>query len=390
MLLENAIVCTEEFTKKPWTVETNAEKISFTGLRESSTKPTPSIDLTGYTLLPGFIDMHIHGCKGADTCDASISALETMSRFLGEQGVTSFCPTTMTIPMLELEHVLKICDTFRRTNAPGARMLGVHLEGPFLSPEKSGVQRKDCLRVPDISYIHHLEATFPNLICIIDVAPELPGAMSFISEASKHYLVSASHTIANYDTAKTAIEHGLSHATHLFNAMSILHHHDPGVPGAILDSKKATAEVICDGVHIHPAVLRLIFHTLGMQRTVIISDAMRAAGMPDGDYTLGGQPIIVKNRVTSFADGRLAGSTTNIREEIMTLLEAGIPWNQVIASATINPARCLGMDNEIGSIQKGKYADMVALDDKFSVKMVMSHGRIIYSALPEGRMRNLS
>ena len=336
-------------------------------------------DLSDLLLVPGFIDIHIHGASGQDTSDGNVKALETISSYLAEKGVTGFCPTTMMIPDDSILKVLKSAEDFRREDHPGALMLGLRMEGPFLSKEKCGVQNPEYAKEPSSKYIEELLSGYPeDLVRIIDIAPELPGSEEAIMHLKEKYILSMAHTAADYDCAKKAIGHGVRHGTHLFNAMNPLSHHEPGAVGALLEDPDATCELICDGLHVHPAVLKLAWKLLGEDRVVVVSDAMRAAGMPDGEYDLGGTVVKVSGGRTDFGNGRLAGSTTDLYSEFLFLLSMGIPVTSALRSVSINPARVLGIEDMTGSLEVGKYADMVALDKQNRIQKVWVRGRLVF------------
>ena len=337
-------------------------------------------DLSGMILIPGFIDLHIHGAMGADTSDGTIDSLSKISSYLASKGVTSFCPTTMMIPTEDVKKVMLSADHFKREET-GARVLGVRLEGPFLSKEKCGVQNTDYAIDPSPEYVQDILSGFSeDLISIIDIAPELPGSFDFISKMKEKYVLSCAHTAAPYQTCRDAIKTGIKHATHLFNAMEPLGHHEPGAPGALLEDPEVTCELICDGMHVHPALLKIVFTVLGEDRAVVVSDAMRAAGMPDGQYDLGGKTVNVINGKTDFGDGRLAGSTTDIHADFLNLLKIGIPMRTALKACTLNPARVLHIDGETGTLEIGKYADMVALDKNNNVRRVWVKGKLVFSS----------
>ena len=338
-------------------------------------------DLSGLILFPGFIDLHIHGAKGKDTSDGTIDALSSISAFLASCGVTSFCPTTMMIPREKLIDVLASYEHVSREPVNGAKLLGVRLEGPFLSREKCGVQNTDYAMLPSEDFLSALVADFsPSDIAIIDISPELPGAMEFIRSMKEHYVLSCAHTAASYSCCKEAIREGLSHGTHLFNAMDPLGHHEPGAVGALLTDPAVTCELICDGLHVHPSVLHIAFTVLGEDRAVVCSDAMRAAGMPDGEYDLGGKMVTVRSGRTDMGNGRLAGSTTNLHDEFLNLLKLGIPLRTALKACTLNPAKVIRADQDRGSLQVGKYADMVAMDAQYNVKKVFVEGRLVFDS----------
>ena len=336
-------------------------------------------DLSGLTLIPGFIDLHVHGAMGADTSDGKVEGLKVISSYLASKGVTSFCPTTMMIPKEALISVLAAAYKFRSMEEEGARMLGVRLEGPFLSKEKCGVQKKEYAMDPSAEYVYGILKDLPeDIISIIDLAPELPGAGAFVSEMKNKYVISAAHTAASYEICRGMIHAGLSHGTHLFNAMEPLSHHAPGSVGALLEEPSVTCELICDGLHVHPAVLKIAYAVLGEDRMVVVSDAMRAAGMPDGEYDLGGTAVRVIKGRTDFGNGRLAGSTTDIHAEFLNLLKLNIPFGSALKACTLNPAKVLHIDHETGSIEAGKYADLVALDGENRVRKVFVKGKLVY------------
>lgn len=338
------------------------------------------IDIGGYYAVPGYIDIHVHGGGGADTCDDSATAVFELSSHLARYGVSSFCATTMTIDEPSLMAALTHVDHYFRDTPNGAKLIGVHLEGPFLSPSRSGVQSSEVLQLPEINLVNKIESRFPGLLKIIDVAPELPGADEFIRTFSKDYALSISHSDADYDITRRAVALGLRHATHLYNAMRPIHHKAPGPVCAILEDSSVTAELICDLVHIHPSLLALTFKILGPNRAVIVSDAMRGAGMPDGKYKLGNALVKVYNGRTDFGDGRLAGSVSSVAEGVRNLVSIGVPLEDAIRAATINPARVIGVGQMTGSIEEGKLADITILDDRLIPVLTICEGRIIYQS----------
>lgn len=373
MILANAKVCDDNFCLIDADIEIDGDVISKISPKMSG--KADRLDLSGCIILPGLIDLHIHGCAGGDTCDGTEQALRTMSSYLASQGVTSFCPTTMTVSNDSLMKILKNVRDFMDSDVPGARAVGVHMEGPYISPLKSGVQKSDHVHSPDWPEFQDIVRAFPDLIKIVDIAPETSGAMEFIEQAKKLCVVSMSHSAVDYDTAMLSFEKGITHVTHLFNAMNGIHHRSPGAAGAVLDNDSVMAEMICDGVHLHPAVIRIACRMLGEDRTILVSDSMRAAGLPDGSYELGGQWIQVRDGRTYFENAQIAGSTTNLYQEAKNLLRYGIPWRQVIKSASINPAKQLGMDTRTGSITPGKLADLLILDQHMEIRSVYIQGK---------------
>ncbi|MCI8554661.1 MAG: N-acetylglucosamine-6-phosphate deacetylase [Clostridiales bacterium] len=375
MILKNATVYNDEFNPVAASVQIEGEKIRAVG---SCAESGESLDLTGCTIIPGLIDIHIHGCAGADTCDATPEALEAMSGCLVQRGVTSFCPSSMTLPFEELEKIfgnVAAC----MDKVTGAYIQGVNMEGPYIAMSKKGAQNGKYVRNPDKEEFRRLYDGCGGIIRIVDIAPECEGAEEFVREVQPYCPVSIAHTAAGYDEAAEAIRWGVRHVTHLYNAMSGLTHRSPGVVGACFDLGRTygvQAELICDGFHIHPAALRVAFQQMGEDNTVIISDAMCAAGHVDGEYDLGGQTVYVRDGKALLADGTIAASTSNLYEELKNVIRFGVPMKQAIKSATINAARSIRVDDVTGSISAGKYADLLVLDADLNIKLVMVKGQI--------------
>jgi len=367
MIIKNATVWNKDFSPVVADIEIENGIIKSVGKIDSE-----GTDFSGCVVLPGFIDIHIHGCNMADATDGNADSAAKMSKWLAQNGITSFCPTTMTLPADTLKKCFGfIADTMGREE--GAYIHGINMEGPFIAPEKKGAQDAAHILAPDYKFFDELNNICP--IKLVDIAPEQNGADEFITKAKKVCTVSAAHTTANYEQGKKAIAQGISHATHLYNAMNGLTSREAGMVGAVLDSDNVTAELICDGIHICPATLRITFKALGEDRTVVISDAMMAAGLEEGEYTLGGQRVI-KTDAARLADGTLAGSATNLFEEFHNLLSFGIPVKQAIKSVTINPAKAIGVDKSTGSIEVGKNADLLILsDDLKEIKSVFVKGK---------------
>jgi N-acetylglucosamine-6-phosphate deacetylase len=331
------------------------------------------IDLSGKIILPGFVDIHTHGCDGADMADASVDSLQKISRFLAAHGITSFCPTTMTLPREQLVEQFKAAaDFFGKEN--GAYMHGVNMEGPFIALSQKGAQPAEYIRLPDIEEFKQLNSIFK--ISLVDLAPEVEGAFEFATQASEYCTVSQAHTDADFETAAAAYKNGFTHATHLFSAMPPIWHRAPGAVTAAFDNATSTAELICDGLHAHPPILRMAFRLLGEDRSVVISDAMRAAGCGDGEFELGGQKVFVHNGKATLASGNFAGSTTNMHQEFLNLIGFDIPFKQVLKSCTINPAKVIGVDKLIGSLKVGKRADLLVVDEDLRIQMVVIKGRV--------------
>lgn len=338
-------------------------------------------DLSGCYLIPGLTDVHFHGAKGHDFSDADPEGLQIMADYELSRGVTQICPAGMTL--LE-EQLIKVCRNaaeHRRTSKSGALLCGVNLEGPFLSRAKKGAQNGDWLHAPDVAMLRRLEDASEGLVKLVSVAPEEPGALEFIREVADEVTVSIAHTTADYDTAMAAYAAGARQATHLFNAMPPFTHRAPGVVGAAFDTPGCKAELICDGVHIHASVVRAVFQLFGPKRVILISDTMRAAGMPDGDYTLGGQPVQVKGKYATLDDGTLAGSVTDLMSCMKTAVSFGIPLEDAVRAAAVNPAKSIGIYSRVGSIETGKLANLAVLDQNLELKAVVFRGEVVHGSL---------
>lgn len=372
MLLIHANYLDEDFRLVQGDIEIEDGKILRVGKDLPRKEEDLAVDCAGsYTVVPGFVDVHIHGCAGADTCDATREALEAMAAFLLAHGVTSFCPTTMTTSWETIQAALLAAkDMMDHPMEGGARVVGVNMEGPFIAKERKGAQKEEDILPPDFPLFQRFYEESGGIVRLVDVAPEQPGGLDFVEKASQLCTVSIAHTTADYDQAKAAFDKGVTHATHLFNAMSGLHHRKPGVVGAVFDDSRVRGELICDGFHIHPAVLRAAFRLLG-DRALIVSDSMRANGMPEGEaFDLGGQMVTVHQGKALLPDGTIAGSVTNLHQEIKNLVSFGVPFEQAVKAATLVPARAIGLDGEIGSIAPGKRADLVVLDENLDIAAV--------------------
>ena len=374
MILKNATVFNGDFEKVRADVAIEGERISKIG----DLSGEDELDLTDMTVMPGLIDIHIHGCGGADAGDATPEALETMSQALVKNGITSFCPASMTLSFEELTKIFANIDEMKN-KVGGAYIHGANMEGPYIAMSKKGAQNPLYVRNPDKEEFKRLFDGCNGSIKVVDIAPECDGGDEFIKEIQPICPVSIAHTDAGYDEAVHAIELGVRHITHLFNAQSGLHHRKPGVVGAAFDvgkEKGVRAELICDGFHIHPATLRIAFRAMGEDGTVIVSDSMKAAGCPDGDYDLGGQPVYVRDGKALLADGTIAASTSNVYKELKNVISFGIPEKQAVKSATINPAKAIRADRETGSIEEGKLADILVVDKDYNIRLVIVKGKI--------------
>ena len=342
-----------------------------------------TLDASGCYVIPGLVDVHFHGCVGEDFSDATPQGLQRIADFELSQGVTYLCPAGMTLPEDQLTAICRNTAAHRRHNTGGAEVVGAHLEGPFLCMAKKGAQNGDFLHDPDVPMLERLQAAAEGCVKLVTVAPEQPGSLAFIKAAREMGIhVSVGHTVADYSTAKAAFEAGADHATHLFNAMPPLAHRDPGVIGAAYEVPGVQPELICDGIHIHPAVVRLTFGLFGRERMIIISDSLRATGMPDGEYPFGGQMIEVHgNRATILGHPEtLAGSVTSLMGCLRQAAAFGIPLADAVRSCTYNPARSIGIEDRVGTLDVGKEASLVLLDEaELSIRAIVFKGQIVKS-----------
>lgn len=329
-------------------------------------------DVEGAYVVPGFIDIHTHGAVGQDASDGKPEGIPILSRYYASHGVTAFCFTTMTVDEAHLFAAMEGIRNFKRP-ADGAKCAGVHLEGPFLSYAKRGAQAPENLRKPDLQLFHRLNEASGDRVRLITVAPEEPGAMEFIGEAAKVCTVSLGHTSADYDTAMAAFQAGASHVTHLFNAMPPLLHRQPGVVGAALMAG-ATAELICDGLHVHPAAVAAAWRMFG-DRLCIISDSLRCAGLSDGTFEMAGHTVTMRNGMATLSDGTLAGSSTNLLEELHNAASFGLPLESAIHALTSVPARALRRQEDMGALEIGRAADVLVLDQELRLKAVFIDGK---------------
>lgn len=335
-------------------------------------------DLEGAIVIPGLVDIHTHGNSGADFSDGDYEGLKTMAAYSARMGVTSFAPTSMTLPDETLARAFAAGRRLADEQPAGcARILGIHMEGPFFSEKKKGAQNGEYLRLPDFDAFRKLYEDSEGLIAIADLAPELEGAAAFVEQAKQLCTVSIAHTDSDYEHAKAAIDAGVTHLTHLYNAMPSIHHRKPGVIGAASENEAVSAELICDGIHVHPSSVRMAFKLFGAARMVLISDALRCCGMPDGEYELGGQQVFLAENVARLADGTIAGSATNLYDCMRNAVRFGIPREDAVRAATWNPARQIHALDRVGSIANGKLADFVVCDAALNRKAVYLGGKLI-------------
>lgn len=345
------------------------------------------VDGQGAYAIPGLIDVHLHGCMGYDFSDGTSEAISEIAAYEAKAGVTAIMPATMTLPAEDLLRILKTAAAYRRKNTSDplrADLIGINMEGPFISRAKKGAQNPAYIRSCDTELCRRFLEASEGLVRFIGIAPEENrNAEDFIRKIKDEAVISLAHTDADYETALRAFRAGASHAVHLYNAMSGFSHREPGVPGAVFDCGHVTAELICDGIHVHPSVVRNTLKMMGSERVSFVSDSMRAAGLSDGTYTLGGQIVLVTGkRAVLESDSSLAGSVTNLMDcMVLAVKEMGIPLETAVACTTENPAKAAGVYDMYGSISPGKKADVVLLSEDLQVKMVIKDGEIIRNQL---------
>lgn len=335
------------------------------------------IDASGSLIAPGLIDLHVHGAAGHDTMDATPEAFDGMGRVFASHGVTSYLATTVSAPLESLHETIAAARDYRAPE-DGALQLGLHLEGPYLNPDHRGAHRSADLRVPDPADYHKL--IDEGVVRMITLAPELPGAGELIRYArSCGVEVALGHSGAGFEAVREAADDGLRHASHLFNGMAPLHHRDPGAAGAVLTDERVYAHVIADGIHVHPAMVQMAILAKGIERTVLISDAMRAADLEDGGYRLGEVDVVVRDGVARTAEGGLAGSTTTLDRAVRTVVErCETSPSEALRMATEVPAEAIGLGGRKGVIAPGADADLVVLDERLEVVATVVAGRVAY------------
>lgn len=335
------------------------------------------LDATGLYAIPGLVDIHFHGAMGHDFCDADPDGLKEIARYEAKRGILAICPATMTYSEDILSGIMENAASFT-ADEDMAELVGINMEGPFISPEKIGAQNPKYLMKPDASMFRRLQAKANGLIKLVDIAPELEGSIDFIKAISDDVKISIAHTACDYDTAIDAFNNGAGHVTHLFNAMPGLNHRDPGPIRAAME-KDAEVEIIADGVHIHPAMVRLAFETFSEDKVILIADSMEATGLPDGEYQLGGQKVSVcgKKAVLSEHPDTIAGSVSNLFDCMKTAINMGIKKELAIRAASENPAKAIGVSDRFGKISEGYLANIVLVDGNFEIKYVINRGMLI-------------
>ena len=425
MLIRNALVYTENhrFEKRDLRIVGDridgSEADRITGSPEAPEEENrdaaaeEGIDAEGLYALPGLVDIHLHGAAGFDLFDADPASIRRIAEFEAQNGITAFCPAAMTCGEEKLKEILDAAAEYGRTVETAASLLGVRLEGPFLSPLKAGAQDPKYIRRGDTAFFREMQARCGGMIRILDTAPEEPGNLEMIRELSREVRISVAHTAADLDTAKEAFQAGARQLTHLYNAMPGIHHRMPGPVIAALDMNAGaaasqdqnagvSAELIADGIHVHPAMVRFTFRNFGPGNMILISDSMRACGLPAGQYELGGQAVTVleepvrisgreedsgstgvsgstkKKAVLTDHPETLAGSVATLYDGLRcAVLEMGIPLPYAVRAASENPARALGVYGDYGTLSAGAFADIILADKDLNIRAVILKGKKI-------------
>lgn len=396
MIIRNALVYTLDHGFVPKDVY--IENGYFVEEKQYTKGADEVIDAKGDYLIPGLLDIHFHGCAGYDFSDGTPEALEAIGRYELEHGVTSICPASMT---LSEETLLRVCknaleyqnlateavknkDEKTAVSNPKqiisikSRLCGIHLEGPFIALEKKGAQNPAYIKDPDVEMFCRLQEAAGGLIRLITIAPEEKGAEDFIRTLNQEVHISVGHTTSDYETAQQAFALGADHVTHFFNAMPGFTHRAPGVIGAAFDAKHVMPELICDGIHVDASAVRMMFQLFGAERMILISDSMRATGMADGEYSLGGLPVTVRGNLATLKDGTIAGSATNLMDCMRMAVSMGISLETAVRCATYNPAKSIGVEDVCGSIECGKYGDCVILSkEDLAIQQVILGGEVV-------------
>ena len=340
-----------------------------------------TFDAAGLMAIPGLIDVHFHGCMGQDMCNGTEEAIRTLATYEASQGVLAICPATMTYPEDKLNTIADAAASWVAAGSgahPGcADLVGINMEGPFISPNKVGAQNPDYVQAPDAAMFRRVQERSGGLFKLVTLAPEVPGALDFVDELADEVAISVGHTCATYDEAAEAFSRGAREVTHLWNAQPPLHHRDPAVIGAAADYDHVCVELICDGIHIHPAAIRATFK-LFAGRVVMIADSMEATGLADGEYSLGGQKVIVSGHLATLESGTIAGSATNLFDCLrFAVSKARIPLSEALIACTQTPARAIGVDGDYGSLDVGKVANIVLVDDELAIHAIFLRGERI-------------
>jgi N-acetylglucosamine-6-phosphate deacetylase len=370
MIIKNGYVFTEEgkFEQKDLYIEGTKFAADEAQISDRSV-----YDACGCKIIPGLIDVHSHGAAGCDFGDASPEHLEKILAYEKAHGITSYCPTSMTVSKEELLSIFPTVLHVKK-DKKFAKIAGIHMEGPFVSPAKKGAQNEKHIKKADKDFFYECNQAAGGMIKVMTMAPEEEGALDFIREMHDQVNISLGHTCADFEISQKAFAAGANHVTHLFNAMNPIGHRAPGLIGAAVEDDHCMVEIISDGMHIHPSVIKMMFRAIGADRMVLISDSLSATGLEDGMYELGGQPVIVKDGKATLEDGTIAGSTTNLYDCMCRAMSFGVPEADAIFAATRNPARSIGIYDETGAIVPGKTADFLVVESNYELKAVCIDG----------------
>lgn len=374
MIIKNAMVYTPQHVFAKGDIVIRGGRIVFGAAPQLDEE---IIDAEGLYALPGLLDLHFHGAVGHDFCDASEEAIQALADFEASKGVLAICPATMTYSEEILGGIMDAAAAHK--NGRGADLVGINMEGPFISPDKIGAQNPKYLHKADVDMFRRLQERAGGLIKLVDMAPEEDGALDFIARCRGEVRISIAHTCTSYETAKKAFAAGASHMTHLYNAMPGITHREPGPIIAALEDH-AEVELITDGVHIHPAMVRFTFNTFGADRVVLIADSMMACGLPDGQYSLGGQAVTVKGPRATLTEhpGVIAGSATCLYDCMRrAVLDMGVPLESAVRAASENPARSIGVGSDYGSLAAGRYGNVILADRELNIQKVIQKGQVI-------------
>lgn len=383
MIIKNGMIYSDQNSFVSLDIKTEDDTIrqllnSEDGTQNYESTSHQIIDATDCYVIPGLTDLHFHGCVGYDACDSSLDAIDAIASYELSHGITTICPTTMTLPEEELLSILSTIHNYKATHSDQnhADIVGIYLEGPFLAKSKKGAQDSTHMIAPNISLYEKLQAASHELIKFVAIAPEESSALELIERYHSDVAFTIAHTSSDYDTCMHAFDVGARQVTHLYNAMPGLHHRSPGVIGAAFDSKNSCVELITDGNHIHPSVVRLTFQLFGEERVILVSDSMRATGMPDGKYSLGGQNVYVKDSVARLEDQTIAGSTTNLYDCMCRAIQMGIPIETAIKAACENPIKALGLYDTYGSITPNKKANLLVITKDLQIRHIIKDGKV--------------
>lgn len=371
MKIINANVYTKDFVFKKQDIFIQDDKFAM------SCSDNEVFDAQGLMAIPGLLDIHFHGAVGYDLMDATDKSLRSIAQYEASIGVTSICPASMT---MSEDDILKAMENAAQFKADDkcANLVGIYMEGPFISPNKVGAQNPKFVQNPNLQFFNKAQQKARDLIKILAIAPETLNGIDTIKALQGKVQCSIAHTCATYDEAKEAVENGATHITHLFNAMPGFEHRNPGPIGACAEAKKCDAELICDGIHLHPSTVRLAFKLFGKEQIILISDSMMAVGLENGEYTLGGQKVFVKDRKATLQSGTIAGSATNLYECMKIChQQMGIALEDAIRAATYNPARSIGVLDKVGTIENNKSADLLLVDKDLNIKKIILRGKFL-------------